>query len=124
MRHVLIDETSEVCFATPYDTEEEAIAAFRKRLTELFADPKHYLDETSLQDWDVASPDDLDDEVLYDLLTDLWIQSEGGKGVWSNFSSGDRWSVSGRWPEDGEFGNADSRHYGTAGRPSGVVVPA
>lgn len=123
MRTVLIDESGQPK-ATPFDTEAEAIAALRKRIAELIADPEYYLDKSHVSDIDKSytSISDVLDEEITEMLCDVWVQHEGSEGVWSNFSSADRWSVSGMLPEDEEFGNGDTRHYRTAGCPSGQPV--
>lgn len=124
MRHVLIDESTNHPKATPFSTEAAAIAALRKRIGELIADPDYYLEASYIQDVNESygSLDDMPDHELVEFLSEIWIQAEGAEGVWSNFSSADRWSVSGRLPEDEEFGNGDTRYYRTAGCPDGQSV--
>lgn len=121
MRTVLIDESTDIPYAKPFATEAEAIAALRARIAELIADPSYYLDLSYVQDVGegYAGLDDMPDDELLEFISEVWLQQEGSQGVWSNFSSADRWSVSGRLPEDAPFGNADTRHYGTAGKPDG-----
>jgi hypothetical protein len=123
VRHVLIDESTDKPNATPYDTEQEATAALRKRIAECLADPEHYLEASYVEDCtDKTNLDDVSDDEIEELLSEIWINAEGETGVWSNFSSADRWSVSGQHPEDEPFGNADTRYYRTAGLPSGEPV--
>lgn len=124
MRAVLIDESGDRPTATPFDVEQEAIAALRRRIAELIADPDYPLDNCCYMDIDenYENLDDATDDEVAEMLSEVWIQYEGSVGVWSNFSSADRWSVSGMLPEDEEFGNGDVRRYNTAGRPSGEPV--
>ena len=125
MRYVLIDETTETPNATPYNTEAEAIAALRKRIAECVADPAHYLDAAYFEDcFGVSNLAGVSDDEVCECLSELMICEEGQKGVWTNFSSADRWSICGRFPQDKPFGNADTRFYATAGRPSGQAVVA
>jgi hypothetical protein len=132
MRYVLIDESgmsrgvTTKSVATPFASLEDVIAALRVRIQELIDDPEYYLDISYIQDVDekLESLADLCDEHVCEFLSEVWIQEEGTEGIWTNYSSADRWSVSGRLPEDEEFGNADTQYYRTAGRPEGQPVLA
>lgn len=117
-RFVVIDETGHQSIATPFDTEDEAALAVKSKIIECLNDPKHYLRHE-----DVWLPlDSVSNAEISELLSEIFIEVEGEVGVWSNYSSGDRWSVSGRMPEDEEFGNTDTKYYRTAGVPSGTPV--
>lgn len=119
-RFVVIDETGHQSIATPFDTEDEAALAVKLKIIECLNDPKHYLKHE-----DVGLPlDSVSNDEIGELLSEIFIEVEGEIGVWSNYSSGDRWSVSGRMPEDEEFGNVDTRYYRTVGVPSGTTVLA
>jgi len=123
MRYVLIDEVTKTRQATPYNTDVEVFAALRKRLQELFDDPSCYPQAEYLNDsFGTSELGKVSNEELAFFLSDLMVCQEGAKGVWTNFSSADRCSVCGRWPEDKEFGNADTRHYPTGAVPSGTPV--
>jgi hypothetical protein len=122
MRFVLIDESGENCNATPYDTEAEALVALRKKIEKLVADPENGLGANYVEDCLGVSLEEASDDELGELLSEVWVTPEGSEGVWTNFSSADRWSVSGMYPEDEQFGNADTRIYRTVGIPSGTTV--
>jgi len=123
MRYVLIDEVTKTRQVTPYDTEAEAFTALRKRLQELFDDPSCYPQAEYLNDsFGTQELDKVSNEELAFFLPDLMVCQEGMKGVWTNFSSADRCLVCGRWPEDKEFGNADTRFYPTPFVTSGTTI--
>lgn len=123
-RPVLIDEISTPKKATPYDTNEQAYGALRTRIHELFADRHSGYDASMLEDhFGITDLDEATNEQLDEFLCDLWVfRGEGSQGVWTNFSSADRWSVSGEFPEEKPFGNGDTMVYETVGQPSGKPI--
>lgn len=122
MRFVLIDESVKNCNATPYDTEAEALMALRKKIEKLIADPERGLGSSYIEDCLGVSLEEANDEDLDELLSEMWVSREGSEGIWTNYSSADRWSVSGMYPEEEQFGNADTRIYRTVGTPSGITI--
>jgi hypothetical protein len=141
-RSVLIDQTDAPAVAIPYNNSAEAVAAFRDRLVALIADPANDRGHTRerLQDYAIdvlnrpsghMSVAEIPIDALAmgafggpELHQDIWIQHEGSQGVWTNFSSADRNSVSGRWGRGGDkpFGAADTRFFPTTNVESGTMV--
>jgi len=111
-RSVLIDETNAPAVAIPYDNSAEAAAAFHNH-PEVHSWAEQEGEEASA--W-------LAGGLPGSTHPYIWIEQEGTRGVWTNFSSADRASISGPWPESKVFGNGDPSFFPTASVESGTMV--
>jgi hypothetical protein len=109
-RSVLIDETNTPAVAIPYNNSAEAEAAF--------------YNHPGVHSW---AEQEGEEASAFGFISgsshpEIWIEQEGSQGVWTNFSSADRASISGPWPESKVFGNGDPLFFPTANVESGTMV--
>ena len=109
-RSVLIDETNTPVVAIPYNNRAEAA----------------FYNHPKVHSW---AKQEGGEAFAFGFISgsshpEIWIEQEGSQGVWTNFSSADRASISGPWPECKVFGNGDPLFFPTANVESGTMVRA
>lgn len=118
MRHVVVDQTDEPTRACAFSDAEQA-RQFALPLIRASLMAEDLLEEhPNLEDLSLEDLGEIDSAVL--------ILPEGKEGVWTGFSSADRWSLGGPLPDpEPDFrGNGDPVAYLTAGLPDGEPAAA